>query len=263
MSDSVPQLLTAAVARHAGLVLSLPGPEGLAHHKSRFLNECDEGVQVVSAGEAAHLADLIAAARPVGVSFRMDGCRHLFAAVPLRHVTDFVVDGFAPCEMLLLKRPAEIKMIQRRAEYRVQVTPESGLAVGCWIIHRRADLRERPMPSQKLKIQVRDISMGGMGVTIFGQGDQPPAVTREDRLRVEVRLGDLELLVEGRMRASDAQEGPGLRTGIRFHFLDNGLDERLKVSQLGRIIGVLQMQQVRAIRRELTAEPAPTEPASA
>ena len=249
MSNRSVQLLGDAVARGAGIVLSVPSPAGPAHYKSRFLSQGAEGVWIQCPGELAFVDPLISAKTPVGITFKdSSNVRHIFATSILRREPAYKLPTGDTVEAVLLAFPSDLKIVQRRSDYRVRVPAESGLVLNCWIINRRANLRERPLPSQKLKLESRDISMGGAGVVIFGQDGQPPKVTSDDRLRVQVQLGEIELLVEGRLRSPDSTTADSVRTGIRFHFLDDGLDERLKVSQLSKIIGQLQLKQVKEVR---------------
>jgi c-di-GMP-binding flagellar brake protein YcgR len=245
--------LSDAVARGAGLVLSLPSPDGLSHHKSRFLGEDSAGVWVNAPSEARQIEPTIANCASVGVTFKSANVRQVFASTVLRRDAEYPLAGGGTADALLLALPAEIKAVQRRSNFRVQILPESRLTLDCWIIGRRADLKERPLPSQKVKLEVCDISLGGAGVMLPVEPGKPPAITSDDRLRIQVRLGDLELLVEGRLRSASAVLGTGVRTGIRFYFLDDGVDERLKVSQLAKIIAQLEIKQVKAIRKQSEA----------
>lgn len=80
MTHASAQPLYDAVARRAGLVLSVPAPDGLRHYKSHFLADEPTGVWVESVGEPALLDVLIARRQFVGVSFRAGDALHVFAA---------------------------------------------------------------------------------------------------------------------------------------------------------------------------------------
>jgi c-di-GMP-binding flagellar brake protein YcgR len=251
MNQESTQFLADGVARHAGLVLSVPNERGgLAHFKSRFLSQDAEGVWVLLPDDVATINDAVAQNRQVGVTYKAGETRRVFATTLVRTQSDCLTPDGRRIGRVLLALPSEIKAIQRRGEYRVRLVPENKLTLNCWIIPRHADLKIRPMPSQRIKLEVHDISMGGAGITLIGADGKPPTLTRDDRLRVEIRLDEIEMLVEGRLRMPDTTPSNTLRTGLRFFFFDDGLDERLKRSQLTKIIGRLQIQQVKAVRKQ-------------
>lgn len=245
MNQSSAQPLFDAVARRAGVVLSLPGPQRLIHLKSYFLAAHDAGVWVKTVGDEHVLQQLIANGQPIGVSFRGGDTRHVFASPLLRHEPDHELEPGASANALLLAFPTEIKAVQRRSSYRVRVSPDSELSARCWRMSRRARLQDRPTNAQQLTMQVCDISLGGIGVLFFGADNQDPKVTCEDRLRVELAYGDAQLLIEGRMRKPDATKPGSIRTGIRFVFLQEGIRDRKALSQLTRIVSQLQREEAR------------------
>jgi hypothetical protein len=136
--------------------------------------------------------------------------------------------------------------MQRRNSYRVRVPPESELVVRCWRMTRRAEIHDKPLSSQELSLDVRDISLGGLGVTFHGSDGEPPKVTPEDRLRLELKYGKLEMLIEGRMRSSQIDPtAKSFRTGIRFCFVQAGIEDRQTLTRLTKIVGELQREEVR------------------
>lgn len=252
------QFLADGVARRAGLVLSVPTERGgLVHFKSRFLSQDAEGVWVHSPNDTAAINEAVALRGLVGVTFKAGDTRRVFATTLVRTKPDCPTPDGTRVNGVLLALPSEVKAIQRRNEFRVRLVPENKLTMNCWIIPRHADLKIRPLPSQRVKLEIHDISMGGAGITLFGTDGKPPIVTRDDRLRVEIRLDDMEMLVEGRLRLPDTTTANTLRTGLRFFFFDDGLDERLKRSQLTKIIGRLQIQQVKAVRKQADEQSLP------
>jgi c-di-GMP-binding flagellar brake protein YcgR len=245
--------LTDVVARNAGLVLSFPSSSGLTHHKSKFLSEVATGVWV-QAPESPEAIDLAMRAKtPIGVTFKRDNVRQVFASTLERFDPSYQLPDGAITQAVLISAPSEVKSVQRRNNYRAQILPDSGLTLDCWIITRHADLKDRPLPSQHVKLEVRDISLGGAGVILQSAPGKAAPLTFDDRLRVQVKLNGLELLVEGRVRTLDSASKGAIRTGIRFYFLDDGVDDRLKVSQLAKIIGQLELKQVKAIRKQAEA----------
>lgn len=246
MPDTTTQPLFDAVGRGAALVLSLPTREGLRHCKSRFLGEDQHGVWVSAAGEEALVDRLIEGKRPVGISFRAGDVRHVFVSPVLRKELYFEARDGTTTAALLLAFPTDVKAMQRRSSYRVRIPPETDLAVRCWRMTRRADLHDKPIPSQEVATEVRDISLGGLGVTFHGTATAPPQVTPDDRLRIEIRYRDFELLIEGRMRpVPQPLQSTSLRTGIRFRFLQEGIEDRQTLTRLTKILGDLQREEAR------------------
>jgi len=248
MTHASAQPLYDAVARRAGLVLSVPAPDGLIHYKSHFLAEEPAGVWVESVGEPPLLDALIAHGQFVGVSFRGGDARHVFATPLLARQPAFCLGDELTGPALLLAFPAEVRAMQRRSSYRVAVPLDGELAVRCWRISKRAHLRDRPMSAQEVLTEVRDISLGGLGVVFRGSEGQRPKVSTEDRLRVELRYRQTELLLEGRMRPCRSAAGSAIRTGVRFVFMYQGIQDRRILAQLTRIVGQLQRQEVRSRR---------------
>jgi len=247
---SVPneQLVIDAVARNAALVLSLPSAGLLRNHKSRFLGECEEGLWVESAaGEQPLIQELLVSRQPAGVAFRSGPQKVVFTSMVCRFSNDFSLNDGVVAAALLLARPDVIKTIQRRANYRVAVTEYSGLSIRVWRLPERVYLLDRPMAAQALVAELRDLSIGGMGVIFHPKDGAPPKVTTEERLRIEFKYQEESFIVEGRCR-SGQPVGDGLRTGIAFRGLEKDLDGRRKLTQLARIIGEFQRDEVRRAR---------------
>lgn len=240
------QLLRECVTRGAGVVLSLPCPGGLIHYKSRFLPGEGDELWVAATGELSEPASLIPPGGELGVSFRSGGSRHVFASRVQRHNLSYRISAVATAPAILLEFPTEVHTLQRRASYRVQLSPDSDLSVCCWRMAKRGHLRDRPRAGTELKLEVHDISMGGLGITLLGENKSPPRISSEDRLRIEMRVEEAQLLLEGRMRAPTGASTPGtIRSGIRFVYLQDGVEDRHAMATLSRIIGELQRQEAR------------------
>jgi hypothetical protein len=122
-----------------------------------------------------------------------------------------------------------------------------------WRIAVTASLEERPVKAQELTVKLRDISNGGIGVVITGQDGQPPKVTVEDRLRIELVYGEERVILEGRMRPPFGSPPPGtLFAGICFKELEGNFDGRRKMTQLTRITGEMQREEMRRARLGIT-----------
>ena len=270
-------LLREAIARHAGVVLSLPSPQGLQaadaadadgehdragvplrHYKSRFLADAGDGLWVASVpAEPALVRELVDRRYPLGVSFRSGQLKVMFAA-PLLHVQDDygrAADGSATGAMLLrFPPPADVRAVQRRRSFRVPVLPSSDLQARLWLMPEDAHLRDRPSSKAELFCELRDISVGGLGVTILVPEGRPVAVSPGERVRVQLTLRETSVLLEGRLRhpPKPVRLGDGsVRAGVQFRTLGEGRDDRLAMTNLNKIVAELQREAIR--RRALGA----------
>jgi c-di-GMP-binding flagellar brake protein YcgR len=250
MADNNEELLRQAVARNLGAVLSLPSAGMLRHCKSRFLAELDGGILFESPGsEAALITELIVKQQPCGVSFRTGVNKVMFASPIIRAESAWRMNAQSVIDAVLLQFPTQIKSIQRRSNYRVEVPGDCELSIRVWRIPEHAYLKEQPMAAQEIKTSIRDLSIGGVGVRFTGKDKQPPLVGTEDRLRVLMSYQNESLIMEGRMRAPTARMPDNtLVTGIHFKKLENDLEGRKMLATLTRIVGELQRNEVRRIR---------------
>jgi c-di-GMP-binding flagellar brake protein YcgR len=250
MADKNVEMLLQAVARNQGAVLSLPSAGMLRHYKSRLLAEHEGGILVESpGGESALIQELIEKRTPCGISFRGGTSKVMFASPILRPEIGWRINADTVVDAVLLEFPTQIKALQRRANYRVDIPLDADLSLRVWRIAERAYIKEQPMAAQEIKAKIRDLSTGGVGVTLFGKDNQKPLVSTADRLRVMLRYGEQSLIVEGRMRSPTGESGANtIVTGIQFKKLENDLEGRRVLTQLTRIVGELQREETRRIR---------------
>jgi hypothetical protein len=244
-------VLLDAIARNAGIVLSLPSAGMLRHHKSRFLSESAAGFWVESAPKDAALIDaLIASQQPAGISFKNGALKVVFAAPIRKRQPGHRINATTQVEGLLIGIPAEIKAIQRRNNYRVRVPAGAEMSVRCWRISEQAALNDRPQPAQEILCELRDISVGGVGVTFRnGKRGELVKVSTADRLRIELSTTAGRILVEGRMRHPvEPARAEQVRAGVQFKALENNLDGRQTLAVLTRVVGALQREEVRRFR---------------
>lgn len=255
MSNDTRKVLSDAIARNSGLVVSLPSAGMLRHYKARFLAETAEACWIESVpAEGALIGELLKSGKPVGISFRNGTNKIVFVSPLLRREPCFRINADTTVEALLIAFPDQIKTLQRRSNYRVRVLPDSQLSGRVWRIATRANILDRPPAAAELQIELRDISAGGLGVTFKGVEGQPPKVTAEDRLRIQLLYKETPVLLEGRLRSVNPEPaGDSLRTGIHFKTLHGDLDGRQKLSQLTRIVGELQREEIRRCRLGLAS----------
>jgi c-di-GMP-binding flagellar brake protein YcgR len=244
-------ILTEAIARNGGIVLSLPSAGMLRHHKSRFLGEDETGFWVEAMQEDRILLDALMNDQiPVGVSFRAGPQKVSFAVPMLQRCPEFKMNAQLTLEAIQLSFPADVKAVQRRSNYRVCVPEDSELRVRLWRVPEHVIITDKPQASQELITTVRDISIGGVGVMLQGRNSEPAKVLVGERLRLALHYKEMdELVLEGRVRFLPCQgiSGPA-RAGIQFKKLENNLEGRQTLAALTRIIGELQRAEVRRIR---------------
>ena len=246
-------LLREAIARNAGMVLSLPHAGRLRHHKSRFLADAGDGFWVESVpAERIVVEELIATARPAGVTFR-DGENKVIFAAQIQHLEPHycrsaAVDdvGAAVVEALLLKFPAEVRAVQRRKNFRVPVRELVDLQVRVWLLGEQAHLRDKPPAGREIDCEARDVSVGGIGLTIRGVQGKTSALCENDRVRVQLTLRGTTALLEGRVRYPPrASQGGAFRAGVQFRTLTDSREDRTAGSQLVKIVNDLQRELIR------------------
>jgi c-di-GMP-binding flagellar brake protein YcgR len=254
MQDADRQLLVDAIARNNGVVLSLPSAGMLRHHKSRFLADAEDGFWIESApAEASLIDELITSRQPCGISFKSGPTKVVFGSPVCARQTEYRVNAETIVEALLMLYPDTIKAVQRRNTYRVSVPADAEVTVKVWRMPPRAFLHDRPMAAQAIATSVRDLSVGGMGVTFAGEGKEFPKVSVDDRLRIEIAHNGESFLVEGFMKHPVGKiTTPTVRAGIQFKDLGTQIEGRQTISQLTRIVGELQRAEARRYRLGIT-----------
>ncbi|MGH7213603.1 MAG: flagellar brake protein [Tepidisphaeraceae bacterium] len=253
------EALRDAIARNSALVLSLPSAGMLRHHKSRFLAHDEQGFWIESApGEGALINELISSAQPCGISFKSGTNKVIFASPALRFEPRYTVNADVVVEALHMRFPETIKSIQRRTNYRVAVPLDTEIRVRVWRVGEQAYLKDRPMAAQEVgPAKLRDISIGGMGVTFEGKDDKPPKISAEDRLRIQFEYQETSLVIEGRLRhPTPPILAPTVRAGVQFKELENDLEGRRSLAALTKIVGELQRAEVRRYRLGITRKTA-------
>jgi c-di-GMP-binding flagellar brake protein YcgR len=255
MSQATSDILSQAIARNSAAVLSLPSAGMIRHHKSRFLNETAEGVWLESIGAEQPLIEgLIAGGQPCGISFKSADQKISFAAKVLKLDPEYRINETTILPAVMIDRPAEVKTVQRRNNYRVRVPADMDLTVRIWRIPERFRVKDKPPRTAELGLMLRDISVGGLGVTLLPQDNQPVRILDGERVRVTIKAGgDDELIIEGRVCTIRNGDGPGVRTGIQFLNLQDGLEGRQVLDKLTKIIGAMQREEVRRRRLGLAA----------
>jgi c-di-GMP-binding flagellar brake protein YcgR len=254
MTDKESHMLQQATARNVGAVLSLPSAGMIRHYKSRFLSQTDEGLLLEAPpSEGPLLQELINSKKLAGISFRNGHHKIVFTAAILRMEGKFRINADTEVDAVLVAMPQEIKSIQRRSNYRVEVPHSGEITIRVWRLGDSADLKEQPPTAQQVNAELRDLSLGGAGVRLLGEGSEKPKICEEDRLRVAMSFEGEELVLEGKMRTpAHPPTDNTIVTGIQFKKLENDLDGRRILAQLTKLVGALQRAQARRLRLGLS-----------
>jgi len=252
MADDTEQILADAVGRNVGLVLSLPSAGMLRNHKSRFLGESPEGLWIESAPSDADLIDeLIGHQHPAAVSFKTGTGKISFIATLLKREPNYRINAQVTAEALLIRRPSDVKSMQRRSDYRVRIGGDIEIAARIWRISEQADLRDVPMSYTEVPLELRDLSIGGMGVLVAPTADGSAPMVADQRVRIELTFEGTPLILDGNLRHVPKPQPGGptkLRIGIQFKKLQNDMEGRQSLATLTRIVGELQRNEARRSR---------------
>jgi len=248
------KLLKDCIARNCGAVLSIPSDETFLHGKSRFLAEHEGGVLIQAAAEQANVIESMIDNGDRGiVSFKNGVYRAVFGSRILRQLPQWKVSDTLAVDALLLEFPEEIKAIQRRTSYRARVAADGNISARVWRLADGAYIGEKPPHAQEIPCEVRDLSVGGIGVRLATRDGSDPRISPTERLRILLTVDGESLLLEGKMRQP---KGPpvngGLITGLTFKRLDGSIEGRQCLSFLNRVIGELQREELRQFRMGLT-----------
>jgi c-di-GMP-binding flagellar brake protein YcgR len=250
MPDKNAEILLNAIERNTAIVLSLPSAGMSRNHKSRLLCEMEGGILIAAPpGDDVLVGDLIRKKTSCAISFNSGAFKIIFATPIRRIVESWQLNAETSVTALLLEFPAQIKATQRRSNYRVDVPPDSDVSVRVWRISSSESLKDTPVAAKEVTAQVRDISQAGIGVKLIGNDGSLPKIGTEDRLRVAIVYLGKTLVVEGKLtRAVDGSAGGSIVTGIHFKKLEGNLEGRQILSQLMRIVGELQRDELRRVR---------------
>jgi c-di-GMP-binding flagellar brake protein YcgR len=249
MAAAIDEILADAVSRNSAAVLSLPSAGMLRHHKSRFLAQTAEGIWIESAPEDRPLINaLLAEQASVGISFKSPPNKANFSTTIVRQEPSYQLNATATVEALLVRSPEKVNAVQRRSNYRVRVSESCELSAKAWKISDHVPVRDRPQASNQLQFEVRDLSVGGMGISLHRARDnRMPAAGQ--RLRIELKWKDIELILDGALRYPGGDpEAEVVRAGVQFKKLENDLGGRQSLAALTRIVGEFQREEVRRAR---------------
>ena len=241
-------MLTQAIERNTAAVLGLPSRGMVRYHKSRFLRAIDQRVWLEGVPAERLLIDtLIQEATPVEVAFK-NGQRKVVFNSPI-----FEVDGNyrffdtqGPVQAVLMQRPEGLKPLQRRSHFRVPVRESDGFGIDLWRINERVHLKDEPHKLFYQPATVRDLSVGGVGVIFPAK----PLLVPGQRMRILLKQDGREpMLFEGRSgTVRQDLRSNCYETGLEFRGLQDSLQGRQTLTDLTKIVSVLQLNEARRLR---------------
>jgi c-di-GMP-binding flagellar brake protein YcgR len=249
MKSADKESLRDAIARNAGAVLSLPSAGMLRHHKTRFLAPEEIGFWIEApAGEKGLIDQLISTEHPVGMSLKSGSVKVVFTTMMRSFQEGMQINRDTAVDALLLAWPDDLKAIQRRSDYRVQVPIDGDVAVKVWRIPEHHFLADKPQASTQLGATLRDLSVGGMGIVVEMKADEPK-LTPDQRLRVTIHYADGgQLLLEGRVKHIKSLPSGKFRVGCQFKKMQGDLEGRQAVATITHVVGTLQREEIRRRR---------------
>jgi len=167
----------------------------------------------------------------------------------IRLAGKFQFNAETELDAVLLETPAEIRSLQRRKHFRVQVPMKRGITIRVWRLATGQYFREKPPSAQEVTTELRDLSVGGVGVRFIGKNGEKPVISPEDRLRIELSYGDQKLLMTGSMRPPMTPPTDHIIVaGIQFTKMENNFEGRQTLSELTKLVGELQQEEMRRMR---------------
>jgi c-di-GMP-binding flagellar brake protein YcgR len=247
MSDKYAKIVHDAVARSLSTLLSLPSAGMFRSHRSRFISDFEGGILVQApTKDRALIAELVRNKAPCMVSFRK-GIYSVIFAVPIRRVEPrWRLNDHTTLSALLMEFPSEIKVTQKRSHYRIKIPPYTEISVRVCRLMRDEDVNVELPPDREVTAEVRDVSVGGIGVKLIGSDGKKPRIRAEDRLRIVLTFEGQGLVIEGQIRPPSAPpKGDTIVTGIKFKAMEDNLEDRRTCTRLLQIVGELQRRDLR------------------
>lgn len=241
------ELLLEAVARNAAAMVTLPSAGMEFCFRTRLLETGETGLYIESKSEIeGRLRELVANAKPIEVQFNVRGQRMGFQSSILDVEPAHQLNAGMTVHAARLAPPQQLEKVQRRAAYRLQVPATGILKMRAWSIPEHVPLRDRPLASQELKVQLMDISLGGFRAGLRDRAGKTVRLVSDQRLRVQLLYQDIDLILEARCRG--LPDGEYDSYGLAFTKLQTNLEGRQALTALTKIVGELQRDEIRRAR---------------
>jgi len=231
-------VLQASIRNRRHLVVTHNGPLGWRTLKSAFVSGSrhsgELAVRVMLSDEADSL-HLPQRGDTLGGTFRDGHKKCMFRSELLSHR---VLAGEAT---LVLKWPAHLQQLRRRAYERVAPPRDQVVAVRFW---REVDGSDREGGTRTLKHgQLEDISCGGLRMRVANAGDLVMGATY--KCVFAPRPGKPSLLLEGILRHREAVEQGRASLGFQFVGMETTQEGMRTLDRLARIVSHFQRSKGR------------------
>lgn len=252
-------VLREAIARNVPVILSVPADGAGEARRSRLLGESAGGAAgawVESVPGQQHLIDaLIAVGKPIGVSFRSGEHLVRFRAVVVRRDPAYRLSDAVTVEAMLLNWPADVELTQRRSGYRVKRPLDAEVALRAWMVSADAPLCPAvPQPGAKadpteVRAELRDLSVGGLGVLFTPPRGGRLKLAAGDRLRLELSAGGRSVSASAKIRYTPRTLPDGsLRAGLDFEGMTDTLEGRRTLALVAQLVAEFQRTEARRRR---------------
>jgi c-di-GMP-binding flagellar brake protein YcgR len=241
------ELLTHAVARNAPITLCFPSVGSNHPHRSRLLGIAETGLFVESLAPHAQIIEQVIRERhPAHVSFRHETQNVEFATPVTEQLRDFKLNADLQIQALQLTMPTQLKLVQRRNDYRVCVATDSDVAFRFHRLSETADLLAQPAGTTEMLIDVRDFSAGGLGGIWKRRKGDSPSLANQQRIRVDISQGDAVLTLDARLRfLQQIPNTDNSRIGLQFILSPTQPGDRQKATGLNKMLSELQRLELR------------------
>jgi c-di-GMP-binding flagellar brake protein YcgR len=129
---------------------------------------------------------------------------------------------------------------------------DSHISARIWRMADGVYIGEKPSRAQEISCDLRDLSVGGIGVRLSSRDGSELEITPTERLRILLTIDEETLLLEGKMRTpAEPQANGGILTGVTFKRLDGSIEGRQNLAILNRVIGELQRDEIKQFRASL------------
>jgi len=142
--------------------------------------------------------------------------------------------------------PSEIAVVQRRGNFRVPVPSDCRIDPIVWKIPPHWVLRDRPKPSMQLRVELVDLSVGGMRLNVLSNRAGPDSLSIHDRLRAEFTHNNEAAVLDTEIvYRTPVKDDGSMLIGVAFRKLENTIEGRRAVSLLDRVIASLQRRNIK------------------
>jgi c-di-GMP-binding flagellar brake protein YcgR len=252
MPENEREMLEDAAARNSSAILGLPSAGATYQRRARLVGTDPTGFWVeVDPQDRPLLNSLIQSGQGIDVVLRVDRTDMIMRTPALKLNESYPLNEKHVVPAMLLAMPKEIIKSQRRRSFRVPLAPDDGVGLRLWRINEYVLVRDKPLASQEIRCEIRDLSAGGLRCQVYARGFEALRLTADQRLRVELTINRNEYVLEARIRHPSATQRDDAQATLGLEFVNVEKDVESK-----RIIGLLTKfvaEVQRSVMRRRTA----------